>query len=126
MFFLLLVSLSATVFAQERGKVTFMLRDADTKEGVMGAVIELYPTSNPDKKRYYTSGAEGKVEISGLSYGSYTMIATFLGYEDMKREFKVSAPLLNLGRLTKRKMQPRSRPLSRQSSLCVHRRTAIH
>lgn len=100
LFFLLLVSLSATVFAQERGKVTFMLRDADTKEGVMGAVIELYPTSNSDKKRYYTSGAEGKVEISGLSYGSYTMIATFLGYEDMKREFKVSAPLLNLGRLT--------------------------
>ncbi len=87
-------------FAQQSGKVTFSLLDAKTRSGVMGAVVEVYPTAKPDKKRYYTSGAGGAVEISGLAYGSYTLVATFLGYDDLTKEFRLAGESLNLGRLT--------------------------
>ena len=100
-FVLLLTALmSMPVFAQQRGKVVFALTDAESGEGVMGAVVELYPTAKPDSKRYYTSGLNGAVEITGLTYGSYTMIATFLGYEDTKKEFSLSQANKNLGKVT--------------------------
>ena len=65
----------------------------------MGAVVEVYPTASPDNKKYYTSGAGGVVEISGLQYGAYTLVASFLGYEDTKKEFKLASPSYNLGRV---------------------------
>ncbi len=65
----------------------------------MGAVVEVYPTASPDNKKYYTSGAGGVVEISGLQYGTYTLVASFLGYEDTKKEFKLASPSYNLGRV---------------------------
>ena len=100
-FVLLLTALmSMPVFAQQRGKVVFALTDAESGEGVMGAVVELYPTTKLDSKRYYTSGLNGAVEITGLTYGSYTMIATFLGYEDTKKEFSLSQANKNLGKVT--------------------------
>ena len=40
--------------AQQTAKVSLSLIDSATKEGIMGAVIELYPTSKPDNKKYYT------------------------------------------------------------------------
>lgn len=92
-----LMSLSA-VFAQQRGKVTFSLLDAEKKTGVMGAVIEVYPTSKPDEKKYYTSGANGWVEFSS-AYGEYTLVASFLGYDDLSKTFKVGTTNVSLGKL---------------------------
>ncbi len=86
-------------YAQQKGKVSFSLADGKTKEGIMGAVVEVYPTASPDNKKYYTSGAGGVVEISGLQYGTYTLVASFLGYEDTKKEFKLASPSYNLGRV---------------------------
>ena len=93
---LLFVALSAIA---QTGKVSLSLIDSQTKQGVMGAVVEVYPTATPDKKRYYTSGAEGYVSIPGLNYGSYTLVATFIGYEDLKKEFRLSAATLSLGKI---------------------------
>jgi len=97
--FILLAVTAATSYAQQKGKVSFSLIDGKTKEGIMGAVIEIYPTASPDNKKYYTSGANGAVEISGIQYGAYTFVASFLGYEDTKKEFKLSSPAYNLGRV---------------------------
>ncbi len=92
----LLVAISAMA---QSGKVTLSLIDSQTKQGVMGAVVEVYPTATPDKKKYYTSGANGFVSISGLSYGNYTLVATFIGYKDMTKEFRLSGASLALGKL---------------------------
>lgn len=97
--FLLLMTVAMPSFAQQKGKVSFSLTDGKTKTGIMGAVVEVYPTASPDNKKYYTSGADGVVEISGLQYGAYTLVASFLGYEDTKKEFKLSSPTYNLGRV---------------------------
>ncbi len=85
--------------AQQRGKVTFALIDAQTKEGIMGAVVEVAQSANPDNRRHYTSGYGGAVEIPGLTYGEYTMTATFLGYGEVTKTFKVAAATLSLGKI---------------------------
>ncbi len=95
--FTIFFALSA--FAQT-GKVTLSLIDSATKQGVMGAVVEVYPTAKPDNKKYYTSGANGYVSIPGLSYGNYTLVATFIGYKDLKKEFRVSGATVALGKLS--------------------------
>ena len=100
--FILLFAVLATMplFAQQKGKVVFSLNDAANGTGVMGAVVEVYPTAKPDNKHYYTSGLNGAVEISGLAYGSYTLVATFLGYEDTTKEFTLGQAVKNLGKIT--------------------------
>ncbi len=108
--FFILLFLAATAmpsFAQQKGKVVFALTDAGNGEGVMGAVVELYPTAKPDNKRYYTSGLNGAVEITGLAYGQYTMIATFLGYEDTKKEFTLGQANKNLGKVAMKQSSTR-------------------
>ena len=92
------VALAVSAFAQT-GKVSFSLIDSQTKQGVMGAVVEVYPTAKPNDKKYYTSGANGYVSISGLSYGNYTLVATFIGYKDLTKTFRLSGVSLSLGKL---------------------------
>ena len=95
---LLAMAFAASAFAQS-GKVSFSLIDSQSKQGVMGAVVEVYPTAKPDNKKYYTSGANGYVSIQGLAYGNYTMLVTFIGYKDLTKEFRLSGASLSLGKL---------------------------
>ncbi len=107
-FILLLAAMFALPsYAQQKGKVVFSLTDAGSGAGVMGAVVELYPTAKPDNKRYYTSGLNGAVEITGLAYGSYTMVATFLGYEDTTKEFTLGQANKNLGKIAMKESSTR-------------------
>ncbi len=96
--FVLATIFTATAFAQS-GKVTLSLIDSETKQGVMGAVVEVYPTAKPDNKKYYTSGANGYVAINGLPYGNYTLVATFIGYKDATKTFRLSGTSLSLGKI---------------------------
>ena len=96
---LLAIAFAISAFAQT-GKVSFSLIDGQTKQGVPGAVVELYPTAKPDSKKYYTSGANGYVSIQGLSHGNYTMVVTFIGYKDLTKQFRISGESLSLGKLT--------------------------
>ena len=99
----IILSLLAMVFAisafAQSGKVSFSLIDSQTKQGVLGAVVEVYPTAKPNNKKYYTTGANGNVTIYGLAYGDYTMLVTFIGYKDLTKEFKVSGASLSLGKI---------------------------
>lgn len=92
------IVLVAVAYAQS-GKVTFTLLDSQTKQGVVGAVIEVYPKATPDKKRYYTSGANGYVSIPALAYDNYVMTASFIGYKDVVKEFRLAGATLSLGKL---------------------------
>ena len=89
----------STAFAQQKGKVSFMLVDSATKQAVIGAVVELYPTAKPTNKRYYTSNVDGSVSLPSLEYGEYTVVATSLGYDDLNKTFTVKAATLNLGKI---------------------------
>ena len=99
----IILALLAMVFAisafAQSGKVSFSLIDSQTKQGVLGAVVEVYPTAKPNNKKYYTTGANGNVTIYGLAYGDYTMLVTFIGYKDLTKEFKVSSASLALGKI---------------------------
>ena len=95
----LLMIIVAGVAVAQTGKVSFSLIDSQTKQGVMGAVVEVYPTAKPDSKKYYTSGANGYVEIKGLNYGNYAMVITFIGYKDLTKEFRLSGTSLSLGKM---------------------------
>ncbi|MBQ5635620.1 MAG: TonB-dependent receptor, partial [Alistipes sp.] len=99
-FVMLLIAITFALPAMaQTGKVSLSLIDSSTKKDVMGAVIEVYPTANPDKRRHYTTGLDGTTQISGLAYGEYVMTATFLGYEDLTKTFRLSGETLNLGKL---------------------------
>ena len=93
------MAFALSAFAQT-GKVSFSLIDSQTKLGLPGAVVEVYPTAKPDSKKYYTTGANGYVSIQGLSYGNYTMVVTFIGYKDLTKSFRLSGASLSLGKLT--------------------------
>ena len=94
----LFICLTVTAFAQQRGKLTMSVIDAQTREGIAGAVVEVSPAGVPDgEKKYYTSGFGGKTEIPNLKYGEYDVVITFLGYDDLKKSVKVDAAAKDLG-----------------------------
>ena len=97
---LFILTTVATVAAQSKGKVTFILKDSQTKQAVIGAVIELYPNAKPEDKRYYTSNVDGSVALPALNYGEYTFVATSLGYTDITKSFTVKSATLNLGTIS--------------------------
>ncbi len=93
---LLVVCCLPAAYAQ-KGTVAATIIDAETQEGVAGAVLEVIPAKTPDKKLYFTSGYKGSVSIPNLAYGDYKMIVSFLGYNNAEQEFEVSAAKQNLG-----------------------------
>ena len=86
----------------QSGVITLTVVDAETGEEVPGAVIEIVPKAHPDQKKYYTSGYKGALQVRGLAYGSYTLAVTFMGYEKAEKEFRVTQPSENLGKIALR------------------------
>lgn len=67
------------VMAQS-GKVTARIVDGETKEGIIGAIMEVRKVNSQSAGRHSVSGAEGKVTVTGLTPGDYTATITFIGY----------------------------------------------
>ena len=70
--------------------------DAVTREGVVGAVIEITSPRDTLFKRHYTSGYGGYFKTPALPRGEYKLSATFIGYTEYTRNFKVDALPVNL------------------------------
>lgn len=85
------------VYAQS-GSVTATVIDAGTREGVPGAVVEFAPANTAAQKRYFTTGYRGRLEAT-LPYGTYKVSISFLGYETLEQELKLSAAKKSLGTL---------------------------
>ncbi len=96
---ILLLACTATVAAAQQGTVTATLVDADTEEGVAGAVVEVAPVKSPEKKKYFTSGYKGSLSMAGLAYGEYTATFSFIGYRSETRTFAVNGAKRTLGRI---------------------------
>ena len=71
--------------------------DVETKEGVVGAIIEITSPKDSLFRRHYTTGYGGYFKTPPLPRGEYKLISTFLGYSDYERSFKVDGLPLNLG-----------------------------
>lgn len=97
---LTLVSILVTTatFAQ-KGSIKATIWDADTNMGIPGAIVEVSPKSNPDKKSHFTSGYQGALSITSLSYGDYKLTISFIGYENLETEVKVDKATIDLGKL---------------------------
>ena len=89
----------ATVSFAQSSKATITIIDANTKEGVAGAVVELTSVTNPEKTKQYVSGFGGKTAIATIKYGEYDVLVTFLGYEDKKSRIKIDAANKDLGKI---------------------------
>ena len=76
----------APVMAQS-AKLTAKIVDKDTKQGVIGAVIEL--VSEDDRHRHTTSGANGSVSYNSLPYGKHRVYVTYMGYATYTDEITV-------------------------------------
>ncbi len=71
--------------------------DAESKEGVVGAIIEITSPKDSLFRRHYTTGFGGHFRTAPLPRGEYNLTSTFLGYKDYTRKFKVDALPINLG-----------------------------
>ena len=76
----------APVMAQS-AKLTAKIVDKDTKQGIIGAVIEL--VSEDDRHRHTTSGANGSVSYNSLPYGKHRVYVTYMGYATYTDEITV-------------------------------------
>ncbi len=86
----LFVCISMFTFAQS-GKVVITVLDAQSKEGVPGAIVELAPASNPDKTKQYISAYGGKTSIPSTRYGEYNVTVSFLGYQTKSEKINLTA-----------------------------------
>ncbi|MEG1611185.1 MAG: outer membrane beta-barrel protein [Alistipes sp.] len=94
-----LFTLFALASYAQKGSVTATVVDAETHEGVAGAVAEVTQMKNPDHKSYFTSGFNGVLSLTGLAYGEYELRMTFIGYEDKVKTFTLNSAKLPLGQL---------------------------
>lgn len=83
--------------AQTQGKITGNVIDSLTNKSIVGAVVEVANAKTPDQKKYYTTAANGKIDIPSMAYGSYNLKITYLGYADVTRQVELSSAVNNLG-----------------------------
>lgn len=78
-------------------KVTANVVDAETKEGIIGAVMEVIDL-NTDKRRHSVSGAQGLTTVTGVTRGEYDVVVAFIGYTTVKQTITVDGSKnINLG-----------------------------
>ena len=70
--------------------------DAESKEGVVGAIVEITNPRDSLFRRHYTTGYGGFFKTPPIPRGAYKLTCTFLGYKDYERDFKVDALPVNL------------------------------
>lgn len=78
------------VWAQGGVPISGRIIDAETTDGVPGAVIELANVKTPDAKKYYTSEYGGYFRIPNVAQGEYNCVVTFIGYADHAFTFTCS------------------------------------
>ena len=82
----------------QSGKITARIIDAETNEGVIGAVLEVIDPVT-DKRRHSVSGANGAVTVTGVEYGEYDITVSFIGYTTVKKHINHSSANTNLGNI---------------------------
>ena len=94
----LIVVLFSCIVAWGQGAVVSgRFFDADSKEGVVGAIVEITSPRDSLFRRNVITGYGGYFKTTPLPRGEYNLTSTFLGYTDYVRKIKVDALPINLG-----------------------------
>ena len=64
----------------QSSKITAKVIDSETKDGVIGAIVEVVSKSNANYRKHATTGVNGDVAITSLVADDYTMTVQFVGY----------------------------------------------
>lgn len=72
--------------AAQDGSIAGVITDAESKSTLPGANVQIEGTEEGA-----SSGSDGAYEITGLSPGTYTVVATFVGYDEQSKEVDVQA-----------------------------------
>ena len=86
---IVMLCLSLPLMAQS-AKISAKIVDAETKEGIIGAIMEVVNKAN-DSRRHSVSGAEGAITVTGLAAGEYDVNITFIGYATQTHSVRVGA-----------------------------------
>ena len=82
----------------QSGKVTARIIDAETNEGIVGAVMEAVNVDT-ERRHHSVSGANGAVYINGMAYGEYDVTISFIGYTTVKKRISHTSANSNLGNI---------------------------
>ena len=88
--FALAVMLFMTIGAwAQSGRITAKVIDSETKEGVLGAIVEVVSTTDAEYRKHTTTGAGGAFSITSLRNGEYELSVSFIGYATYRQSVKV-------------------------------------
>ena len=73
--------------------------DVETKEGVVGAIVEITSPRDSLFRKHCISGHGGYFKTPALPRGEYTLTAAFIGYENYVRNFKIESLPININDL---------------------------
>ncbi len=75
--------------AQRRSTVGGVVVDAETRNGIIGVIIEMTPVSDSTKSTVVVSGAGGAFSM-GLDRGEYRLRTQLLGYDPVRRDENIA------------------------------------
>ena len=84
---ILMLCVAVPAFAQ--GRLVAKVVDMETKQGVVGAIVELTSKANPNMRKHNTTGAGGSVTLAPVANGEYTMTIAFIGYTTLTQDITV-------------------------------------
>ncbi|SNS54391.1 iron complex outermembrane recepter protein [Ekhidna lutea] len=87
---LVLTLLSVGIFAQG-GSITGTVTDSETGEALIGANVVIKGTANGD-----VTDPNGKFEIKGLANGTYTIVASYVGFQAVDQSVSVSGSAVTI------------------------------
>ncbi|MBR2867174.1 MAG: outer membrane beta-barrel protein [Alistipes sp.] len=86
---LMMICVALPAVAQS-GKITATIIDAETREGIIGAIMEVV-SEDGSRRKHSVSGAKGLVTVTGLAAGNYDVSITFIGYATQNQRVSVGA-----------------------------------
>ena len=86
---ILVVMLMALPAMAQSSKITANVIDSETKDGVIGAIVEVVSKSNANYRKHATTGVNGDVAITSLVADDYTMTVQFVGYTTYTKDITV-------------------------------------
>ena len=85
---ILMLCVVLPAFAQS-GRMVAKVVDMETKQGIVGAIVELSSKQNEKMRKHNTTGAGGSVTIAPLANGEYTMTISFIGYTTLTKDITI-------------------------------------
>ena len=82
----------------QTGKITANVIDAETNEGIIGAVMEVVNTDT-GRRHHSVSGAKGAVNLTGVAFGEYDVTVAFIGYTTVKKRISHTSSNTSLGNI---------------------------